>query len=133
MALDVRGSWPTTTFLWVSPRARPAFSASSGVIFSLMTPLMPEEPKSPIVPYSTVTDFARLRGLSTGQPEHTATWYANICSTMADRTGETNSLASGTRRTTSTSWAMDSSLSLAMAITEASRALISLMLLVIFS
>jgi hypothetical protein len=28
----------------------------------------------PVTPYSTVTDFARLRGLSTSVPRWTATW-----------------------------------------------------------
>src|SRR5690606_40064852 len=33
-------------------------------------------------PYSTVTDLARLRGLSTSVPRASAVWYARICTGM---------------------------------------------------
>src|SRR6201999_2271676 len=45
--------------------------------------------------YSTVTDFARLRGWSTSVPFSTATWYASICTGIAYRIGATNGSTSG--------------------------------------
>ena len=42
---------------------------------------------TPLSGYSTVTDFARLRGLSTSQPRATETWYASICNTTTDKIG----------------------------------------------
>ena len=42
----------------------------------------------PVRPYSTVTDFARLRGLSTSVPRATAVWYASSCSGTTCRIGD---------------------------------------------
>ena len=38
--------------------------------------------------YSTVTDFARLRGLSTSVPRASAVWYASNCSATTCRIGD---------------------------------------------
>jgi len=46
--------------------------------------------------YSTVTLFARLRGLSTAQPRSTAAWYANSWSGTTFRMGWNGSGTSGT-------------------------------------
>src|SRR5271157_5301168 len=46
--------------------------------------------------YSTVTDFARLRGWSTSQPRRTAMWYASNWHGTTSRIGESSSGASGT-------------------------------------
>ncbi len=46
--------------------------------------------------YSTVTDFARLRGLSTSVPRHTAMWYARSCMGTAMSIGLMSSEACGT-------------------------------------
>src|SRR5208337_3679967 len=60
---DVRGSRPTTTRLFMSPRALPALSTSSGVIISLTTPLIPDEPKSPIAFLLHCNGFCEVAGL----------------------------------------------------------------------
>src|SRR5688572_23823295 len=51
--------------------------------------------------YSTVTDFARLRGLSTSRPLATAVSYASIWSGMTDRIGWTSGCVSGISMTSS--------------------------------
>jgi len=45
--------------------------------------------------YSTVTDFARLRGWSTLQPRRTAIWYERSCKGMVATRGTNISLVSG--------------------------------------
>ncbi len=45
--------------------------------------------------HSTVTDFARFRGLSMSQPRNTAIWYAKSCNGMILRIGVNISNVSG--------------------------------------
>ncbi len=54
----------------------------------------PDQPV-PVGYYSTVTDFARLRGWSTLQPRITAMWYESNCSGMVARSGDSISSVSG--------------------------------------
>jgi hypothetical protein len=49
--------------------------------------------------YSTVTDFARLRGWSTSWPSSTATWYAKSCSITVLRMAATASSTAGISKT----------------------------------
>lgn len=53
----------------------------------------------PAASYSTVTDFARLRGWSTLRPRASATAQAKICSGTVDRIGCNRPADSGTRMT----------------------------------
>lgn len=53
----------------------------------------------PAASYSTVTDFARLRGWSTFRPRASATAQAKICSGTVDRIGCNKPADSGTRMT----------------------------------
>lgn len=53
----------------------------------------------PAASYSTVTDFARLRGWSTFRPRASATAQAKICSGTVDRIGCNRPADSGTRMT----------------------------------
>ena len=52
-------------------------------------------------PYSTVTDFARLRGWSTSVPRATAVWYANSWSGITASAGDSASCVSATHRMSS--------------------------------
>ena len=53
------------------------------------------------VAYSTVTDLARFRGLSTSWPRCTAAWYANNYKGITVSIGLSGSLIAGTRKTKS--------------------------------
>src|SRR6266550_1389125 len=52
--------------------------------------------------YSTVTDFARLCGLSMSQPRFSATWQASSCSRRLSRIGSSSSSEAETANATST-------------------------------
>ena len=51
--------------------------------------------QKPTTNYSTVTDFAKLRGWSTLHPRITAIWYDNNCNGIVDSNGIKGSTVSG--------------------------------------
>lgn len=86
-----------------------------------------------LVAHSTVTLFARLRGLSMGHLRRRATWYAKSCRATVTGTGLNVPETGGTQITSSTNFVSSLSPSVPMAMTGALRALTSPMFDRIFS
>lgn len=65
------------------PQPRSALEAGCGALFFALRTIT-----QILRAYSTVTDLARLRGLSTSVPRARAVWYASSCSAATCRIGD---------------------------------------------
>ena len=76
----------------MSYKGRPAFMPC----LSCLCNLVRLRPACLTFSYSTVTDFARLRGWSTLRPFSTATWYAINCRGITESNGASGANVGGT-------------------------------------